>query len=231
MLLCVPLFQPFAGGYALLFLCLPASSPGAPHLLAVRHCWAVTDRRGADPAVHRLPVEVRRAARRYSPGREEVPRLEHKEKTTMHSTDNSVKAFHNTMDEWTIKTPNPKCRLFLKIDLLTDFAALCSTDFIDWRYIYTWLLFSIQLVNCCPHGRRNYTSVLLPLSAGGGAALFSGAGGGPAPILRGCLMRGKKLTELGLQHTGWNHNVLYRQQCKKTFRLMSITPKNWFILH
>ncbi len=27
----------------------------------------------------------------------------------------------------------------------------------------------------------------------------------------------KKLTELGLQHTGWSHNVLYRQQCKKTF--------------
>ena len=41
------------------------------------------------------------------------------------------------MDEWTIKTPNPICRLFFKIDLLTDFAALCSTDFIDWRYIHS----------------------------------------------------------------------------------------------
>ncbi len=27
------------------------------------------------------------------------------------------------MDEWTKKTPNPKCRLFFKIDLLTNFAA------------------------------------------------------------------------------------------------------------
>jgi hypothetical protein len=66
------------------------------------------------------------------------------------------------MDEWTIKTSNP-CRLFCKIDLLTDFAALCLTDFIDWRYIHSWLVFSTQLVNCCPHGQGNYTCVLLPL--------------------------------------------------------------------
>ncbi len=39
------------------------------------------------------------------------------------------------MDEWTIKTPNPICQLFFKLALLTDFAALCLTDFIDWRYI------------------------------------------------------------------------------------------------
>jgi hypothetical protein len=26
---------------------------------------------------------------------------------------------------------------FLKIDLLTDFAAMCLTDFIDWRYIHS----------------------------------------------------------------------------------------------
>jgi hypothetical protein len=67
------------------------------------------------------------------------------------------------MDELTIQTPNPKCRLFFKIDLLTDFAALWLTDFIDWRYIHSWLVFSTQLVNCCPHGPRNFTSVLLPL--------------------------------------------------------------------
>ncbi len=61
------------------------------------------------------------------------------------------------------KTPNPIWRLFFKIDLFTDFAALCLTDFIDWRYIHSWLVFSTQLVNCCPHGRRNYTCVLLSL--------------------------------------------------------------------
>ncbi len=58
------------------------------------------------------------------------------------------------MDELTIKTPNPICRLFFKIDLLTDFAALCLTDCIDRRYIHLWLVFSTQLVNCCPHGQR-----------------------------------------------------------------------------
>jgi hypothetical protein len=60
-------------------------------------------------------------------------------------------------------TPNPICRLFFKIDLLTDFAALCLTEFIDWRYIHSWMVFSTQLVNCCPHGRRSYRCVLLPL--------------------------------------------------------------------
>ncbi len=68
-----------------------------------------------------------------------------------------------SMDEWTIKTPNPKCRLFFKIDLLKDFAALSLTDFIEWRYIHSWLVFSTQLSKCCPHGRRNFTCVLLPL--------------------------------------------------------------------
>ncbi len=67
------------------------------------------------------------------------------------------------MEEWTIKTPNPICRLFFQIDLLTEIAALCLTDFIDWRYIHSWFVFSTQLVNCCPHRRRNYTCVLLPL--------------------------------------------------------------------
>ncbi len=56
------------------------------------------------------------------------------------------------MDEWIIKTPNLKCLLFYKIDLLTDFAPLCLTDFMDWRYIHSWLVYSTQLVivNCCP---------------------------------------------------------------------------------
>jgi hypothetical protein len=40
---------------------------------------------------------------------------------------------------------------FFYIDLLTDFAALCLTNFIDRRYIHSWLVFCNQLVNCCPH--------------------------------------------------------------------------------
>ncbi len=61
------------------------------------------------------------------------------------------------------KDTKPYMSAFLSVDLLTDFAAFCLTDFIDWRYIHSWFVFSIQLVNCCPHGRRNYTCVLLPL--------------------------------------------------------------------
>ncbi len=64
-------------------------------------------------------------------------------------------------------TPNPICRLFfdqLTFDLLTEFAALCLTDFIDLRYSHSWLVFSIQLVDCYPEGRRNYTCELFPLS-------------------------------------------------------------------
>jgi hypothetical protein len=61
------------------------------------------------------------------------------------------------------KDTKPKYRLFFKIDQLTDFAALCLIYFIDWRYIHSWLVFSTQFVNCCLHGRRNYTCVLLPL--------------------------------------------------------------------
>ncbi len=41
------------------------------------------------------------------------------------------------MEDWTIKTPNPIWRLFFKTDRLTEFAALCLTDFIDWRYIHS----------------------------------------------------------------------------------------------
>ncbi len=73
------------------------------------------------------------------------------------------------MDEWTTKTPNPICRLFFKIDLLTDFAALCLTDFIDWRYIHWWLVFSTQLVNLHPQSREgksrdseNFSALWLP---------------------------------------------------------------------
>ncbi len=68
------------------------------------------------------------------------------------------------MDEWTIKTPNPKCQLFFRIGLLTDFAALCITHFIDWRYIHSWLVFSTQLVNCCPPWTKElYLCTVVPL--------------------------------------------------------------------
>jgi hypothetical protein len=54
------------------------------------------------------------------------------------------------------KDTKPFMSAFLSFDLLTEFAAFCLTDFRDWRYINSWFVFSIQLVNCSPHGRRNY---------------------------------------------------------------------------
>ncbi len=67
------------------------------------------------------------------------------------------------MDEWTIKTPNPICRLFFTIDILTGFAALCLTDFIDWRYIHSVVCIFDPGCELYPHGWRNNTCVLLPL--------------------------------------------------------------------
>jgi hypothetical protein len=57
------------------------------------------------------------------------------------------------------KDTKPYMSAFLSVDLLTEFVAFCLTDFIDWRYIHSWFVFSTQLVNCCPHGRKNYTCV------------------------------------------------------------------------
>jgi hypothetical protein len=66
-----------------------------------------------------------------------------------------------TSPPWTngiIKSPSPKCRLFFKIDLLTDpLWHVFNRFFLDWRYIHScWLVFLSQLFTCCPHARRNY---------------------------------------------------------------------------
>ncbi len=65
----------------------------------------------------------------------------------------SVDPEHGRMN---YKDTKPYLSAFLSVDLLTEFAAFCLTDFIDWRYIHSWFVFLTQLVNCCPHGRRNY---------------------------------------------------------------------------
>ncbi len=63
------------------------------------------------------------------------------------------------------KDTKPYMSAFLSIDLLTDFAAFCLTDFIDWRYIHSWFVFLTQLVNCCLHGRGTilYLCTVAPL--------------------------------------------------------------------
>jgi hypothetical protein len=55
--------------------------------------------------------------------------------------------YHGRMN---YKDTKPYMSAFLSVDLLTDFAAFCLKDFIDWRYIHSWFVFSTQLVNCCP---------------------------------------------------------------------------------
>jgi hypothetical protein len=35
----------------------------------------------------------------------------------------------------------PYMSAFLSVDMLTDFAAFCLTDFIGWRYIHSWFVF------------------------------------------------------------------------------------------
>ncbi len=61
------------------------------------------------------------------------------------------------MDEWTIKTQNPICQLFFQMTCKRILRhSVYLSDFLDWRCINSWFVFSAQLVNCCPHGRRNY---------------------------------------------------------------------------
>ncbi len=63
------------------------------------------------------------------------------------------------------KRPIPICRLFFKIDLLTDIAALCLTDFIDWRYIHSLVGIFDPACELLPPWTKEllYTCVLLPL--------------------------------------------------------------------
>jgi hypothetical protein len=75
------------------------------------------------------------------------------------------------------KDTKPYMSAFLSVDLLTEFAAFCLTDFIDWRYIHSWFVFSTQLVNCCPHGRRNYMVLPFPMyceGVVGGVEMYCG---------------------------------------------------------
>ncbi len=73
-----------------------------------------------------------------------------------------ISEMHGDMDEWTIKTQNPICLLFFKIDLLTK---LCLTDFIDWRYIHSLVGFfdpACELLS--PWTKELYAYTVAPLS-------------------------------------------------------------------
>jgi len=69
------------------------------------------------------------------------------------------------MDELIIKIPYPTCRLFFKIDLLTEFAALCLTDFIDWRYIHSLVgIFDPACELLPPWTKELYLCTVAPIS-------------------------------------------------------------------
>jgi hypothetical protein len=64
------------------------------------------------------------------------------------------------------KRPIPICRLFFKIDLLTDIAALCLTDFIDWRYIHSLVgMFDPACELLPPWTKELYLCTVAPLSS------------------------------------------------------------------
>ncbi len=64
------------------------------------------------------------------------------------------------------KRPIRICRLFFKIDLLTDIAALCLTDFIDWRYIHSLVgIFDPACELLPPWTKELYLCTVAPLSS------------------------------------------------------------------
>ncbi len=63
------------------------------------------------------------------------------------------------------KRPIPICQLFFKIDLLTDIAALCLTDFIDWRYSHSLVsIFDPACELLSPWTKELYLCTVAPLS-------------------------------------------------------------------
>jgi hypothetical protein len=61
----------------------------------------------------------------------------------------------------TYKDTKPYMSAFLSVDLLTEFAAFCLTDFIDWRYIHSWP--SLWTVSPMDEGTMWYLCTLAPL--------------------------------------------------------------------
>jgi hypothetical protein len=62
------------------------------------------------------------------------------------------------------KDTKPYMSAFLKIDLLTDFVALCLTDFVDWRYIHSEVcIFDPACELLSPWTKELYLCTVAPL--------------------------------------------------------------------
>ncbi len=71
--------------------------------------------------------------------------------------------YHGRMNYKDTK-PYTVCRLYFKIDLLTDIAALCLTDFIDWRYIHSVVcIFDPACELLPPWAKEQYLCTVTPL--------------------------------------------------------------------
>jgi hypothetical protein len=71
-----------------------------------------------------------------------------------------------TVEGLNCKRPIPICRRFFKFDLLTDIAALCFTDFIDWRYIHSLVGIFDPASELLPTGTKElYLCTVAPLSS------------------------------------------------------------------
>ncbi len=75
----------------------------------------------------------------------------------------TVRMDHGRMN---YKDTKPYMSAFLSVDLLTDFAAFCLTDFIDWRYIHSWFEFFDRACELLPPWKKEqlyFTCILLSL--------------------------------------------------------------------
>ncbi len=74
--------------------------------------------------------------------------------------------FNGLVEGWKCKRPIPICRLFFKINLLMDIAALCLTNFIDWRYIHSLVgIFDPTCELLPPWTKELYLCTVAPLSS------------------------------------------------------------------
>ncbi len=72
----------------------------------------------------------------------------------------------HTVERLHCKRPIPIYRLFFIIDLLIDIAALCLTDFIDWRYIHSLVgIFDPACELLPPWTKELYLCTVAPLSS------------------------------------------------------------------
>jgi hypothetical protein len=84
---------------------------------------------------------------------------------SVHLLDVTAHVFRDgTHGRMNYKDTKPYMSAFLSVDLLTDFAAFCLTDFIDWRYIHSWFVFFDPACELLPPWTKDlYLCTVAPL--------------------------------------------------------------------